>query len=134
MSDRLQQLFDRMEIRELTARYNHAFDDQNAQAWAAVFTADGAMEVAGGDTVQGREALAAMCLAVGYGTVHMTTDAVTTIDGDHARQVCTLILARRTREPATRVFQLTGRYEDELVRTPDGWRFKRRRATLDGAA
>jgi len=28
--------------------------------------------------------------------------------------------------------QRTGRYHDQLVRTPDGWRFARRTVTLDG--
>lgn len=131
-ADELQQLIDRVEISELTARYNRCFDDQDAVAWAAVFVDDGTLEVSDGQTVRGREALRAMCEATGYGTVHATTDAVVEIDGDSAKQVCTLILSRRRREPNASTFGLTGRYEDELVRTPGGWRFRRRTITLDG--
>jgi len=131
-SREVRELMDRVEIRELTARYNRCFDDQDAAGWAEVFTDDGTLEVLGGQTVEGRDALRAMCEATGYGTVHTTTDAVIEIDGDAATQVCTLVLAHRTREPKTSTFGLTGRYEDELVRTPAGWRFRRRTITLDG--
>lgn len=128
----VRELMDRVAIRELTARYNRCFDDQDAAGWAEVFTDDGTLEVLGGQTVQGRDALRAMCEATGYGTVHMTTDAVIEIDGDMAKQMCALVLGRRSSEPKTSTFGLTGRYEDELVRTPAGWRFRRRAITLDG--
>lgn len=133
MPDRLQALVDRVEIRELTARYNRCFDDQEPEAWAEVFTPDGTLQVDGGMVVEGRDALVEMCRSTGYGTVHMTTDASITIDGDVATQTCTLLLGRRSLEPRSSEFQLTGRYVDELVRTPEGWRFRSRRITLDGA-
>jgi hypothetical protein len=42
-----------------------------------------------------------------------------------------VIIANRS-EARDRVgIAMTGRYEDELVRMPDGWRFKRRKAILD---
>lgn len=123
---------DRCEIREVTARYNRAFDDQDAQAWAELFVADGSLQVEGSSPVGGRDALRAMCARTGFGTVHITTDAIVTVDGDRARQQCTLVLARRTSDPPTSNFQLTGRYDDDLVRTGDGWRFVSRRVTLDG--
>lgn len=132
MGDRLQDLVDRTEIRELTARYNRCFDDQEAEQWAEVFTTDGSLEVQSGVVVQGRDALIDMCRSTGYGTVHTTTDATITIQGDVATQVCTLVLAHRGLEPCQSTFARTGRYVDELVRTDAGWRFRRRQVTLDG--
>lgn len=128
----IQALMDRIEIGELTARYNRCFDEQDAEAWAEVFTEDGGLAIVGGQTVRGRDDLRSMCRATGYGTVHMTTDPVIVVDGNRARQSCTLILGRRTADPKSSRFALTGRYDDELVRTAEGWRFANRVITLDG--
>lgn len=133
MDKRLEQLVDWTEIRELTARYNRAFDDQEAEAWAEVFTPDGTLEVEGGLSVTGRDALVAMCRSTGWGTVHITADPTITVDGDRATQTCTLVLARRERDPDRSEFQLTGRYVDELVRTDAGWRFRARHIKLDAS-
>jgi uncharacterized protein (TIGR02246 family) len=131
MSDALERLIDHIEIRELTARYNRAFDDVDSEAWADVFTPDGVMEYTGGEPVVGRDALVAMNKGIGYGYVHITTDPIIDVDGDRATQKCTVIVCNRSKDGSPVQFGMTGRYEDELVRTPDGWRFKRRVATLD---
>ena len=57
-------------------------------------------------------------------------------DGDHAVQdVKLLVLARPAADAAPDVRRTkvtnSGRYHDELVRTPDGWRFTHRTAFLD---
>ena len=68
--------------------------------------------------------------------------------GDHARnrrrhrrgrtatrpsQHVALVVLGRAAAPGDKTkLMSTGRYEDDLVRTPDGWRFARRRCTLDG--
>jgi uncharacterized protein (TIGR02246 family) len=131
MSDALERVLDHLAIRELTARYNRAFDDVDAEAWADTFTPDGVMEY-GGPPISGRDDLVAMSRATGYGYVHVTTDPVIVVDGDRATQSCTLVVATRSKERGPVGVAMTGRYEDELVRTPDGWRLARRRAILDG--
>lgn len=119
-------------IRELSARYNRAFDDGDGEAFAATFTPDGTLEFAGGGFSRaGRDALASFVATSRYGNVHATTDAIIEVDGDRGRQSCTVLLAWRRRDRSRVLFQMTGRYEDELVRTPDGWRFARRVAHLD---
>lgn len=127
----LDDIADRIAIRELTARYNHAFDDVDPDAWAGTFTADGELVVHEGRTTRGHDALRALVERAGYGFVHITTDAVIDVAGDEARQVCTVLTAKRTREPKTATFSSTGRYRDELVRTSDGWRFRRRSVVMD---
>jgi len=126
----LSELADRLAIRELTARYNRAFDDVDPDAYARVFTEDGVLEV-DGEPIAGREALIETVRATGYGIVHITSDAIVAIDGDAAVQECTLLTARRAQDRSENAFLATGRYRDELVRTPDGWRFKRRSVTMD---
>ncbi|HEY1854023.1 MAG TPA: nuclear transport factor 2 family protein [Solirubrobacterales bacterium] len=123
---------DWIEIRELTARFNRAFDDGDAAAFAGTFTEDGALEFDGGAfSRRGREALSEFVAESAYGNVHITTDAIIEVDGDRARQRCTVLLAWRRKDRTRVLFQLTGRYDDELERLPEGWRFKRRVAELD---
>ena len=133
----VQWLVERTRIRELTARYNRAFDDGDAEAFAATFTPDGVMEVVGGPTTTGRAALAEMCRHTPYGIVHVTVDAIVEVDGDRAVQDVTVMVLQRPKPdagPDERISRLdrSGRYHDELVRTPQGWRFSKRTATLDG--
>jgi uncharacterized protein (TIGR02246 family) len=129
-------LIDRTQIRELTARYNRAFDDGDPDAFAATFTEDGVMEVEGTFSVNGRDGLAEMVRHTPYGVVHVTVDATVEVDGDRAVQdVTLLVLARpgRQAEPGAKSkLANSGRYRDQLVRTTDGWRFAKRTAILDG--
>lgn len=137
MDPETQRLADYIAIRELTARYNRAFDDGDAASFARNFTEDGVMEVPGLMEVKGREGLEQMCRSTPYGVVHVTTDSIIEIDGDRAVQDVTVMVLQRPKPqspPAERLstLQQSGRYRDELVRTADGWRFARRTASLDG--
>jgi ketosteroid isomerase-like protein len=127
----LADLADRVAIRELTARYNHAFDDADAVGFADQFTEEGVFNVSGKLVAEGREALERTARDIGYGVVHATTDAIVTIDGDTATQLCTLLIVSRTRDGQRQQLLGTGRYRDELVRTPAGWRFTRRTFLMD---
>ncbi len=137
MDPETQRLADYIAIRELTARYNRAFDDGDAEAFARNFTEDGVMEVPGLMEVKGREGLEQMCRSTPYGVVHVTTDSIIDIDGDRAVQDVTVMVLQRPKPGSAAAerqstLQQSGRYRDELVRTPDGWRFARRTANLDG--
>jgi hypothetical protein len=131
----VKELTDRIEIQELTARYNRGADDGDAAAVAGVFTADGAMTMscAGQQRAfHGADELRAMIGDRPAGiTVHATTDSIVEIDGDEARQQCTLLLIRRLHDEGKASFR-TGRYDDRLVRTDAGWRFVERSVTIDG--
>jgi uncharacterized protein (TIGR02246 family) len=136
----VQWLLDRTRIRELTARYNRCFDDGDPEGFAALFTEDGVMAVDGTFEVTGRDGLAEMVRHTPYGVVHVTVDATVEVDGDRAIQdVKLLVLARPdpgtppgAKQPKGTRLTNSGRYHDELLRTPDGWRFSRRTAFLDG--
>ncbi len=131
MQAELQMLQDKLEIRELTARYNNCFDDGDAEGYAATFTENGMMVHEDGSSHGGREAFIAACRLYDGQIVHSTTDARIEVDGDRATQICTFVSYRRSADRSRNEFSFTGRYYDELERTPDGWRFVRRRSVRD---
>jgi len=134
LASRVQELEDRIAIRELTARHNNTFDDVDTEAYVNCFTEGGEFEHdRGGPVTSGREHLASMSRAVGYGPVHMTMDPIIEIDGDRAVQTCTMTLGARTKErtPGSATYVTSARYRDELVRTDEGWKFAKRQWVPD---
>jgi uncharacterized protein (TIGR02246 family) len=122
---------DHQAIRVLTARYNQAADAGDLDAYAACFTENGILELPGLATLQGPEALKAMIAALGFPTRHMTSDAIIEVDGDYATQTCAFVLYGRARHQNELKIVTTCRYEDQLARTPNGWRFTKRIAHAD---
>jgi len=124
---------DRLAILELDARYCHAADDTDVAALLALFTDDGIER--GGVLIQGREGLAALAaqLATSHRLLrHWTSAHVAEGEGDRATHRCAWLTTRLT-EGGLAIAGV-GRYEDELVRTADGWRFRVRRIRPDWVA
>ncbi|GBD24295.1 hypothetical protein HRbin29_01973 [bacterium HR29] len=122
---------DMLAIQQLYARYNHAIDFGDADAWAGCFTPDGVFaSSARGETV-GREALRAFAEAFSRQMKgrHWTNNLVIEGDGSEARGSCYLALYVLG-DGGPRIMA-TGVYRDQLVRTAEGWRFRRRDVTLD---
>lgn len=131
----IESLADRAEIQELTARYNRAADGTDPAGLLALFVEDGLVEMRGGatgDAVYTGGEIAALVAPAPGKRVHMTMDATVELDGDEARQECTLLLCTRSASRALAAL-FTGTYSDELVRTGRGWRFKRRVVHVDFA-
>jgi SnoaL-like domain len=120
---------DHAEIQQLYARYNHAIDSGNAEAWAATFTADGVFN----DRFTGREALIGFAnnfKANGPSRRHWNSNLTLTATTHGAQgSVCLLLLDVGVKPAA---IMASGVYADELVKTADGWRFKSRVVKLDG--
>ncbi len=110
---------DHAEIAHLRTLYAQYFDARDADAFISLFVQDGAMVVPGGKEIRGHERLARLVAQVPKSGTHVPLDGETTIDGDSAR--CTGPYQMIAPEG-----EQTGRYEDEFVRTPMGWRFARR--------
>jgi hypothetical protein len=122
---------DRLAIHELYARYNHAIDLGDPKGWAATFTEDGVFQSPTTGTFEGTQALVQFAeRARGIQARHWTNNLVLDGDGKVARGSCYLLLLRVDQRPATLL--ATGLYRDELVRTPGGWRFRRRTVEVDG--
>ncbi|GAA0618813.1 nuclear transport factor 2 family protein [Sporichthya brevicatena] len=124
-------LADYVAIRELSARYNRAVDDCRFADFAQCFTEDGVFEVVGLATFRGRAEIEKNVSKFGFGTMHLTTDPTVEISGDSAVQICSVLVGNRQQNRSRFRFLTTGRYHDDLVRTPDGWRFTHRRVDTD---
>ena len=115
------------EINALYARYAYAFDSSDAEMFASVFTADGEF-ITGTRTTAGVAALKAM--ASGRGPkkerpkiFHLTMNVLitpTAVGASGSAYVVTVDLAKN---PA---ISGGGVYEDVIVKTAEGWKFKKR--------
>jgi hypothetical protein len=127
-----QRLADQLAIRELVARYNYAIDEGRPEEWVATFVPDGTFESSALGKHTGPEGL--LAFAKGYIAAfngrHCTSDFVVEVDGDEARSRCYLIAVNNTAAP---IVSATAVYEDQLRRTPDGWRFVHRKVVPDTA-
>lgn len=135
LSARVRLIEDRVAIEELNARYTDAFDNGRSEEFAQMYTPDGQLVLQGATTatLSGHDQLRGLSLALPYGTFHSMVDPRIAIDGDRATQRVDLILTSRsaTHEPGSVGFITTGTYDDQLVRTPAGWRFEKRVFTAD---
>ncbi len=117
---------DLVAIQQVLARYPHAVDDRDWDAFGRVFTADVVcdMTAVGLGTTEGRDALVELFAAIDHPVAHHLVDPVVDLDGAdaaHVRSKWWVVLADRT--------GFGGTYTDQLVRTPDGWRIRHRRVT-----
>jgi ketosteroid isomerase-like protein len=126
----LAQLADRDAIRDVVHAYARAVDAKDLAGVAACFTADCAYEGSlGRGTIA--EALATLRTAMERYTVtmHFLGTHAATVDGDAARAE-TYAVAHHVRRDGGRLV-VGVRYQDRLVRTPDGWRIAARAVRTD---
>jgi hypothetical protein len=116
---------DRDEIVQLLYRYNHTADNGDDAGWADTFTEDGVFDAAGA-VISGREALMKFVATV-QGIRHVSANPLIEVKGDTAT-VSSYFFAF-----AGKVVAVTGMYQDQVVRTPAGWRFAKRVFTMDPA-
>jgi uncharacterized protein (TIGR02246 family) len=126
-TDRL--LMDDFAIRNLTSAYSHAVARLDARAAAAVYAEDGVLSAFSGPELAGRDnicrALEQVLAPLAF-LVQACSAGVVDVQGDSARASWSV----------TEWFRFSGKdelgscfgmYEDQLVRTAEGWRFARRR-------
>jgi len=120
----LQWLVDRAAISDLLDEYARCVDDRDWEAFAALFLADGVLEVAG-VRLEGERIVTAGDLLAGYdATHHASANQAIHVDGDRAsataRVIATHVPDRRL--PAVHG-DMGGEYACSLQRTDAGWRF-----------
>ncbi|MBE7518786.1 MAG: nuclear transport factor 2 family protein [Thermoflexaceae bacterium] len=125
---------DMLAIHELYARYNHAVDSGDADAWAATFTADAEFRTNLDTSFKGTAELRAFAtrLATRLDARHWNNNLIVEPAPGGAKAVCYLLLVRPGRPGVLAEAGATGIYRDELVKGIDGWRFKSRYATIEG--
>jgi hypothetical protein len=117
---------DYLEIQQLYAKYNFAIDASDAQAYAALFVPDGSF-----NAYTGHDALVGFIKGRPSGNLrHWNTNLVITGTPEGANGAVYLMLLDVGVNPP--VVTRAAKYEDTLVKTANGWRFKKRTTRTDG--
>lgn len=121
---------DHLAIEQLYARYSHAVDRGDGEAWAACSTPDGVFTSFGRDHA-GRAAIVALADSTRRRPPgrHWVSNIVLEPTDFGARGSAYLAWLQITKSPVT--LPTTGFHEDEVVPTSEGWRFRRRTFVSD---
>lgn len=120
---------DHVAITQLLARYCLLLDHDDIDAWVGLFTPGAVYEVYGREFV-GRDGLRKLMTGAPGGLHLGGPPVIRMVDADRAVAQQNLLFAE-----ALEGIMRSALYDDELVRTPDGWRIARRRCrfiTPDG--
>jgi hypothetical protein len=118
---------DRTAIVDLLAAYGVLLDRDEHEAWLALFTDDAEFE-AFGRTSRGHEGLLRMATSA-PGGLHLGGPPLIAVDGDRATIRQSFLFVDAVSHDLR-----IGWYDDEVVRSTDGWKFRRRRATFRTAS
>jgi len=129
---------DREEIRELISLYSHALDAGNLAGWTRLFTEDAGIETANVGSPKGRAALLQWAEErvasrnPEWQVRHFVFNTlISPISADLVYARSMLLYTRQdVGKPLSAEVLLTGVYEDEIRRTPEGWQFARRKMEL----
>lgn len=125
----LDRLFAERAIERMIVDYAAANDAGDWERVAAMYVEAGRMNrpTAPDEFVEGREAiLAAFNARPARTSRHVVANIRVDVAGDEATATSQILLFTAAGQPP-----LVGTYEDQLVRTPQGWRFAERRGSLD---
>ena len=117
---------DYTEIQMLYSRYAFAYDSGNKEMYGGVFTEDGLFKIGTDRTLKGPKEIGSLIssdLRVRPKIFHLTTNILIDAAPEGAKGTCYVALIDLQKNPA-----ITGGgvYEDILVKTKAGWRFKQR--------
>ncbi len=127
-------LEDKEAIRDLLSAYCFHVDDGEYDEWANLFVEDATLLAGDLATCQGRAEIKAFIVAAVGGDVpprkHCTMNAMVKVDGATATANSYIIVVRADGDGGI-VNSLAGRYQDELVKQGDGWKFQKRIICMD---
>ena len=127
-------LEDKDAIRELLARYCFLLDGYQLGEFAALFAADGEWTSRNG-TAKGPADIEKLLRgmvpepAPGKRRKHFTANIIVDLVGDSATVISNFLVVRDSE--AGPVIAVAGTYDDMVVRTAAGWKFKSRRLSHD---
>jgi len=127
-------LEDKDAIRELLARYCFLLDGYRLDEFAALFTADGEW-ISRNGTAKGPAEIEKLLRgmvpepAPGRRRKHFTANIIVDLAGDSATVISNFLVVRDSE--AGPAIAVAGTYDDIVVRTGQGWKFKSRRLSHD---
>ena len=136
-----EQVADRIEINDLLIRYTVAIDKKDYTILDTCFVPDAHLDYPCAGGIAGDypkvRAWLEKALAPFPMTVHYVTNSVVDLDGDQAPARTAVLNPMGFQNPDGAMHQFTvgAYYNDELTRTPDGWRIRQRieeRVFMDG--
>lgn len=122
---------DLVDIQQLYAKYNWTLDAGDSEGYASTFTADGTF-----NNNVGHDAIVKFAdtfhAGMGAHVKHWNTNLMIlpSADGGATGQVYLVLVDFATKPPS---IATSASYSDQLVRTPQGWRFKKRQTKGDAA-
>lgn len=124
---------DRIEIADVLLRYATAIDSRDWTLFRTCFTDDATFDYGGIGTWQSPEAITAYMRASHSGpSMHRLTNFVIEVTGETAT-ARTYVDAIVMGPAGFGTIESFGWYDDQLARTPTGWRIRHRRYTFHGA-
>ena len=138
----LQEVSDRIEIDDLLIRYAKAIDTQDYELLDTCFLPDADVDYVSSGGIAGKYPEVRIwlekALSIFSVTLHSLSNSEIELDGDRARGRTLVTNPMCIRDDAGKqsIFTVYAYYEDELVRTPEGWRIAKRferQALLDGS-
>lgn len=131
---RLRRLEDLQEINQLFIDYGEHLDAGDFASYAQLFAEDGEVLLGPMGRAKGRdeiEALMTAALADQVGTTfHIVSSPRISLDGDTATSTVMWSVVTAAADGRGRI-SMVGHHVDDLVRTDDGWRFRRRRGVVN---
>lgn len=131
---RLQRLEDLQAITQLFIDYGEHLDAGDFHAYAQLFAEDGEVLLGPMGSAVGRaeiEALMTSVLSDRVGTTfHIVSSPRIELGGDTATATVMWSVATAADDGLARI-SMVGHHVDDLIRTPDGWRFRRRRGLVN---
>jgi 3-phenylpropionate/cinnamic acid dioxygenase small subunit len=135
------------EIRNIVARLGHLADDGDIDEYLSLMTEDAEWGIPGRPARKGHEALRARVLedrasgiqGPGSASRHVNTALWVNVDGERAVAESYFLYITNanggtagstTQDATTPNVQMTGRYHDEFVSTPTGWKLRSRTILL----
>jgi len=134
LQETIRELEDVRDIFNLAAEYCYAADSQNPEAYASVFAEDGILDVGPmGGQIEGRDAIRQFCHetfppAVSF-SIHYLHNPHIVVCGDTAKGRF-YWEAPITWRPTNEAVWQAGSYDDQYVRTEEGWKIKKKLVTF----
>ena len=131
-SEKIQEISDLLEIQSLLTSYCTSIDSKQYDGLDSVFISDAFIDYTSAGGIKGHFPEVKAWLEEVLGLFSMTQHAVTNfdirVDGDKATSRCIFYnpMGLNTPEGKMPMFFVGGYYNDELVRTADGWRITER--------